>query len=450
MNYKKLVKPYQVDMLDALRRFVQIPSVYDEKTKTKEMPFGKDVNDALAFVADLGERYGFDVDRCDGYATELTIGEGDKTIGIFAHADVVPVTGNWDNPPFEPVIKDGNIYGRGTSDDKGPFIAAFYAVKALKDAGMIRGYKIKLVVGGDEERGSSCLDYYFHNLKKESPTFGFTPDSDFPLIYGEKEIIDFYPTLKVSMPHVKKIEGGAATNAVCDKVVIITDDVEALSNYLKDNNVKYEASKGQVIVYGKSCHGSTPELGVNAALLTLKALGEIYKIDSLTKLGEKLSDTTGKAFGCYSHSDLLKDTTFCVGLINYENGSLTFSVNFRYPENVVSTEIVKKFDEFFSTQSKIDGEPSHYLLFDPKSTLVSTLLKAYRKETGDKSEPLTTGGGTYAKHAKNTIAFGALFPGRVSTMHEPNELMPIEDIYLSAAIYAHAIDLLGKIDENKI
>lgn len=448
MNYKKLLEQYHVDILDATRRLVQIPSVYDEKTKTKSMPFGKGVNDALQFVAELGERYGFDVDRCDGYATELTIGEGTKTIGIYAHADVVPVTGNWDNPPFEPVIKDGKIFGRGTSDDKGPFVAAFYAVKALKDAGLIRGYKIKIVVGGDEERGSSCLDYYFNNLHKEAPTFGFTPDSDFPLIYGEKEIVDFFPTLKIDIPHIKKISGGAATNAVCDKVSVLLDDIAPLSGYLKAHNVKHEIIGNEIIIYGKSCHGSTPELGINAALITLQALGEVYNNADLFRIGKKLGDTTGKEFGCYSHSDLLKDTTFCVGLISYENGELKFSVNFRYPENVNHKEIIAKFDKFFGTTSKIDGEPSHYLLFDPKSKLVSTLLEAYRKETGDNSEPLTTGGGTYAKHAKNTIAFGALFPGRVSTMHEPNEYMPVEDIYLSAAIYAHAIDLLGKLDEN--
>ena len=448
MNYKKLIKPYEIDMLDATRRFVVIPSIYDEKTVGKSMPFGKGVADALQFVADLGERFGFDVDRCDGYATELTIGEGTKTIGIYAHADVVPVTGEWKNPPFEPTIEDGKIYGRGTSDDKGPFIAAFYAVKALKDAGLIRNYKIKIVVGGDEERGSSCLDYYFHNLKKEYPTFGFTPDSDFPLIYGEKEITDFYPSINVNIPHVKSIKGGAATNAVCDKVTIELDDVTDIKKYLDEHVVEHTIDGNKVTIFGKSCHGSTPELGINAALIALKAIGTIYQVETITRIGEKMADTSGKSFGCYSHSDLLKDTTYCVGLIDYENGKLSFSVNFRSPENVDPKEIVSKFDKFFLTQSKIDGEPSHYLLFDPKSKLVSTLLKAYRKETGDRSEPLTTGGGTYAKHAKNTIAFGALFPGRVSTMHEPNEYMPIEDIYLSAAIYAHAIDLLGKIDED--
>ena len=445
MNYKKLIEPYKVDMLDALRRFVQIPSVYDEKTKSKEMPFGKDVNDALDFVARLGERFGFDVDRCDGYATELTIGEGERTIGIYAHADVVPITGVWESEPFTPDIRNGNIYGRGTSDDKGPMIAAFYAVKALKDNGLLRGYKVKIVVGGDEERGSSCLDYYFNTLKKEGPTYGFTPDSDFPLIYGEKEIIDFWPTLKVNIPHVKSIVGGAATNAVCDRVNVELDDANQFIDYLKKNNIKYEVGGNVVTVIGKACHGSTPELGENAALKTLEALGEIYGVESIAKIGKKLADTTGKSFGCYTHSDLLKDTTFCVGMISYKDGELKFSVNFRYPENVNSNVVMHKFDEEFNTKSTPKGEPSHYLLYDPKSTLVQTLLKAYRAETGDKSEPLTTGGGTYAKHAKNTIAFGALFPGRVSTMHEPNEYMPLEDFYLSAVIYAHAIDLLGKL-----
>ena len=446
MNYKKLLEPYKIDMLDALRRFVQIPSVYDESTITKEMPYGKGVDEALDYVARLGERFGFDVDRCDGYATELSIGEGEKLIGIYAHADVVPVTGTWISEPFTPDIRDGNIYGRGTSDDKGPMIAAFYAVKALKDNGLLRNYRVKIVVGGDEERGSSCLEYYFEKLHKEYPTYGFTPDSDFPLIYGEKEIIDFWPSLKIKIPHVKFIKGGVATNAVCDRVTIALDDASKLVEYLSKNNKQFEVNGNEVTVIGKSCHGSTPQEGINAALISLIALGEVYDVPELKKIGVGLTETSGKAFNGYSHSDLLKDTTYCVGIISYENEELKFSVNFRYPENVDSKEYVNRFDSYFGTKSTLKGEPSHYLLFDPKSTLVQTLLKAYQEESGDyKSEVLTTGGGTYAKHAKNTIAFGALFPGRVSTMHEPNEYMPLEDFYLSAVIYAHAIDLLGKL-----
>ena len=108
MSYKTNLQSYYDEMLKELKELIKIPSVYDEKTKTDKMPFGKVVDDALAYVAGMGERYGFKVDRCDGYCTELTIGEGERTIGIFAHADVVPATGKWDSDPFEPRIENGN------------------------------------------------------------------------------------------------------------------------------------------------------------------------------------------------------------------------------------------------------------------------------------------------------------------------------------------------------
>lgn len=443
MNYYKLMKQYEVDMKDALNRFLMIPSVYDEKTATKEKPFGENVDKALKFIGELGSRFGFDVDYCDGYATELTIGEGERMIGIFAHADVVPATGNWTSDPFTPVVRKNNLYARGSSDDKGPLIAAFYAVKALRDNGMLRDYRVRIVVGGDEERGSKCLHHYFEVLHKEAPTYGFTPDSDFPLIYGEKGIVDFRPEFKVDIPHVKSISGGVASNAVCDKAKVVMDKDEAFIAFLKENKIKFEEEEDGVLFLGKAVHGSTPELGVNAALIALKALGDFYKVEKLSLIGDKLSDTSGKAFNGYSHSKLLGDTTYCVGMISYEKGLLTFPVNFRYNETVDAKAFKENFEKFFGCVAKM-GEPSKVLLYDPECYLVKTLLKAYRAETNDMSKPLTTGGGTYAKHAPNTVAFGALFPHAVSTMHEPDEYMNLDDFFMASVIYAHAIRLLGE------
>lgn len=449
MNYKKLLENYRVDMLDALRHFIQIPSVYDEKTKTKEMPFGKGVDDALIYVARLGEKFGFDVDRCDGYCTELTIGEGERMIGIFAHADVVPATGKWTKGPFEPFIEDGKLLGRGSSDDKGPMIAAFYAVKALKDAGLIRNYRVRIVVGGDEERGSGCLEHYYHVLKKEAPTYGFTPDSSFPLIYGEKAISGFVPTLDIDIPDVISIEGGVVPNAVCDLVKVKMKNHDKFVKYLSENKINFEENDDGVTFFGKSSHGSIPEFGINAALICLKALGDFYKVEKLSLIGEKLQDTSGKAFGCFKHSKLLADTTYCVGIIKYEKGKLSFVVNFRYGEEVNKVETIKAFDNFFGTKSIYDDDDSPYLLYDPNCFLVKTLLKAYRDETGDKKDyPMITGGGTYAKHAANTIAFGAEFPGIDTKMHEPDEFIRLEDFYKAAEIYARAIYTLGTTDEN--
>ena len=449
MNYKRLLKQYKVDMIDTVRRFVEIPSVNNPKTVTKEMPFGKEVDNALKFVGQLGERFGFEVDYCDGYATELTIGSGKKLIGIFAHADVVPATGNWTNDPFKPVIKNNILYGRGVSDDKGPFASAFFAVKALKDNHLIDDYRVRIVVGGDEELGSRCLDYYFGKLKKEAPTYGFTPDSAFPLIYGEKAIGDFMPTLSVDIPNVISIDGGLVSNAVCDKVVLKMKDDSKFINYLNENNIDYLKQNEELIFNGKSSHGSMPHLGINAALICLKSLGEFYNIDSLKKLGEKLMDTSGKSFNCYSHSDLLEDSTFCVGKIHYENKKLQLVVNYRFSEKTNFEETVKEFDKYFSTQSTCDKEVSKPLLYDPNCALVKTLLKAYKKETHDRhAKAMCTGGGTYAKHCPNTVAFGAEFPGHESRMHEPDELYSIDDLFLSSVIYARAIVLLGKLNEN--
>lgn len=445
MDYKKLVKPYQKEMIDILIEWLKIDSIYDESTIQKGMPFGKGVYNALQFIGKVGENQGYKVDYCDGYATELTIGSGKKLISIFAHADVVPVSGEWDNPPFEPVIKDGNLYARGSSDDKGPLIAALYAAKALKDNGMINDYRLRFVIGGDEERGSGCLVHYFEKLHKEEPTFGFTPDSDFPLIYGEKGITDFYPSWNINIPHVKSISGGVASNAVCDKCVVELDDAKEFIEFLKKENVEFESRGNVVIFIGQSCHGSTPHLGKNAALISLINLGKFYKVEKLVEIGEKLSETSGKLFGGFISTKLLGETTYCIGLISYENEKLSITVNFRYPEKVDQFKMIDNFDKVFGSKSTCK-ESSPNLLYDPECTLVKTLLKAYREETGDMTPPLTTGGGTYAKHAKNTVAFGALFQGRESTMHEPNELIPLEDIFKSAEIYAHAIDLLGKAE----
>lgn len=429
----------------ALKKFVSINSVYDESTKTKEMPFGKGVDEALKFIGNLGEQYGFKVDYCDGYCTELTIGDGDRLIGIYGHADVVPISGDWNNPPFDCVLKDGNYYGRGTSDDKGPVIAAFYALKALKDNGLLEGYKVRFVVGGDEERGSSCLEHYFNDLHKPYPDYGFTPDSDFPLIYGEKGIINFYPEIAVDIPEIKYIKGGVATNAVCDRVdVKFNGDINELKESLIINNVECEC-KGDVVTFlGKSAHGSTPEAGVNAALIAFKILGDLYNIEIFKELADKLSDPSGKLFDGFAETKLLGQTTYCLGIVNYENGLLKFTINFRHPEGVEPEQYKDNFDKVFGTKSTM-SEHSPHLLYDPECKLVQTLLNAYRAETHDNTPPLTTGGGTYAKHSKNTIAFGALFPGRVSTMHEPNELMPKADFDLAAVIYARAIYDLGKL-----
>ena len=452
INFKKLMKCYKNESIEKLANWIKIDSVDDPTTANEKQPFGKGVALALEYIAKLGEEEGFIVDRCDNYCTELIYGEG-RLISIYAHADVVPATGKWTYGPFDAVVKDNIMYGRGTSDDKGPAMAAFYAIKALKDNGLIDGYQVRLVIGGNEEKGGRCLDYYFNKLNKPAPEYGFTPDADFPLIYGEKGIGGYIHHYTLQNSDIIKVSGGIAVNSVIDEATAVLKKnnqlKELAEQYFSLINAKYTLVENdsftEIKVFGKSAHGSIPHLGVNAGLILLKFLGFFYKDNQLIELAECYLETTGKKMNAYYESQYLHNTTYNVGVIETEGTDLKLAVNFRYPENVNLDEVKEKINSLnFGNVEKIyGGEP---LLFDPNSKLVSTLVKVYQEESGDYETPIKTiGGGTYAKECKNTIAFGSAFPGRNDKIHEPDEEIHLEDYLKSQSIYARAIYELGKV-----
>ncbi len=84
-------------------------------------------------------------------------------------------------------------------------------------------------------------------------------------------------------------------------------------------------------------------------------------------------------------------------------------------------------------------------LYVPKDdALVKKLLDVYTEMTGEKAEPITTGGGTYARALDYAVAFGAQFPGRPDLAHQRDEYIDIEDLLLHTKIYARAIAELAK------
>ena len=111
MDYKNIARENLDLLVQQLCDWVKIDSVYDEKTIREKMPFGVGVNLALEYIAVLAEQEGFNVDRCDGYCTEISIGEGEDIIMIMGHADVVPTGENWQYDPFLGEVVDGNVYG---------------------------------------------------------------------------------------------------------------------------------------------------------------------------------------------------------------------------------------------------------------------------------------------------------------------------------------------------
>lgn len=448
-NFRKMAKRYEKNAEVALEQFVRIPSVYDAPSAKEGQPYGENIRKALDYFAKLGEDYGFKVEKFGGYCTELSVGEAGPLIGVYGHSDVVPATGVWADPPFSGLLKDGRIWGRGTADDKGPLIAALYGVKLLKDNGLIKGYRVKIVSGGDEERGSSCLRHYFDEAHGEEPAYGFTPDADYPLIYAEKGIRHYTAVRIADLHPVIAMDGGVVPNAVCDSLLVTMEADPRFAEYLKANKIEAEVSGDgplmMVRFLGKAAHGSTPELGVNAALKAFSALGAFYKIEPLSLLAAILADPHGKGFGGYAESKELGPTTYNLGIVKYDGHALKLTLDFRYGEEADPDALMRNFQNA-SKMTPVKLSEAKPLLYDRKSPLVATLLKAYRRETHDFfAKPLAIGGGTYAKEAKNTVAFGASFKGHDGHMHSPDEYIYLDDFHKDIAIYARAVYLLGRL-----
>ena len=436
------------DLMRNLATFVSINSVYDESTVSKTNPFGKGVSDALGFIEDLAKKDGFEVKNYNNKVVEILVGEG-KNITIMAHADVVPAGSGWSHDPFTMIESDGKLFGRGVADDKGPLLAAYYAMKAVRDNHMMGDYSIRFLVGGNEESGSAGIEYYFKTLKKPQPNLGFSPDAEYPLIFAEKGIINFEVKKKLTVKHVHSIVGGVAVNSVIEKCVVTVDYDPDFITFLADH--KYDADYVReddllvVTFNGKAAHGASPEEGFNAGMAAIKAVANFYTNKDLLNIYALYSNLQGYGLEAFATSDEMGHNTLNVGLIKYVDKQFSMTVNFRYVDKCDKKETMFNIKEMSKpfTVSVLSESP---LLFYPKeSVLVTTLLHAYQEETGDmQSQPKAIGGGTYAKEADNIVAFGMEFPGWNSNMHSPGEQVRKADLFKSVSIYARAIVELGK------
>ena len=447
--YDTITAQYHDDLLKHLGEFVAINSVYDEETVSKENPFGQGVTNALTYIANLAQDDGFEVKNYANKVVEIICGEG-KNITILAHADVVPAGTGWDQNPFQMIDHGDYLTGRGVADDKGPLLAAYYAMKAVRDNHMQGDYQIRFIVGGNEEQGSAGVEYYFKTLKKPQPNLGFSPDAEFPLIFAEKGIINFEVKKKLTIKHLHSIHGGVASNSVIEKCVVVMDKDHDFIKFLADHHydASYEVNDEDLLVvtfHGKAAHGSTPEEGFNAGMSALKCLSDFFTNADLSNLVKAYENLQGSGLDALGISEEMGHNTLNVGIIDYEDKEFKMVVNFRYVDTCKPEDLIFNIKEK-SKPFKVEILGESKLLYYPKeSALVQILLNAYREETGDtKSEPLAIGGGTYAKEADNVLAFGMEFPGWNSKMHSPGEQVRKADLFKSISVYAKAIVDLGK------
>lgn len=438
-----------------LQGWIQTKGVLDPQTAKINQPFGEDVKNSLDFIYNLALRDGFKVTNYDGYCVEIEYGDSKESVAILGHADVVPEGKGWIHKEYGGEIEGKLIYGRGSSDDKGPTLAAYYALNILKDLKVPLKRRIRIIVGGNEENGSQCLEYYFRTLNKEAPTYGFTPDADFPLIYGEKGILTYKYQGEYEDNVIEYMFAGEASNAVpseCEVVLKGVYDIDKeIGKYLKSKKCSYKyeikENKTYVTVYGKAAHAAFPEGGINSVARTLEALAKCTNSNFAKFYAKKFSDYYGKYLNIAKKSKEMGKLTMNVGIARYENNNYTFVLNIRYPENANGIIIGQKLEQNSMHKGEVlsDSKP---LYNDPKSPFIQTLMNVYKEVTGDKkAKPITIGGGTYARETINTVAFGMDFKRNNGSgnIHSPEEALNIDDAIDGMEIYAKAIMELANL-----
>lgn len=460
----EMIDTMKNEIIQATSEIVKIKSVaYDGKPGT---PYGEDVNRALEYALKLSKNLGFKVVNVDGYMGYAEYGEGKEMIGVLGHLDVVPEGDGWKYPPYGGEIHDGKIYGRGTTDDKGPIIAALYGLNAIKNAGIHLSKRVRILFGTDEERGSDEVEHYLD--KEETPVAGFTPDAQYPIIYAEKGIIGFNAVKKFNDKGNGKIKidyitGGIASNvvpALCEAKLILDSDqtkkdiMNKLAKFTNENqyDITYEDHGDYLILKSKgvSVHGSVPQLGKNAIMQLLIFLSKLdisgdaarYIDFFATNIG---MTTDGSSLGI-SFKDDTGELTLNLGVIKMDQNEGMLTLNLRYPISQNSSDIREKLNKAFNkAQINMDNFTEQHPLYFPKDhPLIKTLQKVYKEQTGLEPTLLAIGGGTYAKEMPNIVAFGPIFPGKPDLDHQANEYIETDDLILNAKIYGNAIYELAK------
>lgn len=443
-------------MFQEISNLIKIKSVKSESAGIGK-PFGEGIAKALDYVLDLGKKLGFQVKNVDGYGGHVEYGKSGKLFAVLGHLDVVPEGDGWSVDPYLGLIKDGYLWGRGASDDKGPTIAAIFALKAVKDAGYDIKNRVRVILGTDEESGWEGIRYYFQ--KEEEPIYAVTPDANFPIIYAEKGIINYKISYslkkqKNSGANIIYLKAGEASNIVPQSAVVVMKSfkdqvLKQLEEFKPKNGAKVfwkiDGDELKIEIKGKSAHGSKPEHGINAAAALFDFLRtiEINNEDFETfvrvifaKIGYETDGTSLKIAGTDCVAGPL---TLNLGTVELSNGEITAVINIRYPiyysEAMLSKQIIEALKPL-----QVEPKNHHAPLFvSPDSELIRILSDVYTDVTGEKAQLLTTGGGTYARAVPCGVAFGPLLPGRPETEHQPDERISLDDLILMTRIYAQLL-----------
>ena len=444
------------NLLSDLAELIKIPSVRGEEKENA--PFGEEPKKALEKFLQIAEGYGFKTNNIDNYAGEVDLNDKETKLAVLGHLDVVPEGEGWSFPPYEMTVKDGKVYGRGTSDDKGPVVCALYAMKAIKDMGIELSYNPRLIAGTSEETGSEDIEYYV--TKRDMPPMTFTPDSSFPVTNVEKGSFtkSFDGEWKTDKERsVVSFDAGIVANAVPGKAKAVVkgfkkEEIENIVEKMK-NDVKtdfsLEENNGliEITAQGVSAHASLPEHGENALTALVQLIASLDSECNSLKCFKVLSHlfphgkVYGEGLGVNMEDEVSGKLTLSLDILKYDGVTLYGEFDTRVPLCATKENLAYKVRDMLSKEgfnlSDTDIVPVHYV--DEKSEFIEKLLSAYETFSGNKGYCEAIGGGTYVHDIEGGVAFGGVMPGVDTNMHGVDEFMPIDDLITAAKIFTLAI-----------
>ena len=445
MELKQQINECMEELLDKIAVLVQYDSQMADPLPG--MPYGEQPAAALAEMLKICEDMGFKTKNVDNYFGYAEMGEGEELIGIAGHLDIVPAGEGWTHDPFRMSREGDLIYGRGVTDDKGPLIQALYAMKLLRDNGVKLNKRVRLIFGCNEENGSGCMQHY---TKVEEPlTMGFTPDAEYPCIYGEKGMLDLLASSKNT--RIISMNGGFVSNAVCNQCTTVIPaevSVEALKEALgRTALTSYTVTEadGQLTIQaqGVAAHASTPLLGINAAGCTMEALMAAGFDDDFVKyynahVGVKCD---GEGYGLKLQDDY-GDLTLNNGIVYTDDQGIHCTLDLRTPVTYTGEQLLAACAPYLEDENGVTEvvEVRKSLFFPRESALVNALYNAYVDVTGDTvNQPMVIGGGTYAKELAGIIAFGPEKPDKDYRIHNADEFASVSEMVENIEIYYRAI-----------
>lgn len=373
-------------------------------------PYGHECARALDLACAKAEKYGFRYENHEYHCVSVLYGESEREVGIITHLDVVPAGEGWETDPFRLTERDGLFIGRGAHDDKGPFIQSLYTLRFLKENNIKLPFAVRLILGSDEEVGSSDLQYF--KSVRRAPDFSFTPDSEYPVCIGEKGLLSVDVTLCALPKSFVSLSGGTVSNAVPFEANAVIRSDKAL---LPCNGISVERDGDCVKIKAKglAAHAASPENGVNAIALLADYILANGLADGAEKgfsfLSSACGEYLGRTLGIACSNDDFGYLTCIGGVLGQKDGMIVQNFNIRYLPEMRADEVLEKISEKLAPTGfsikKTSSSEGYFVSSDDER--IKALTNACESVLGIPCEPYTMGGGTYARSLPNTVAFGA-------------------------------------------